>query len=154
MCAPAVALVAAGAAVQMAAQYRKGKFDAKIAENNAELARQQRNDVITRGAEEARGVEIEGRRTAAAAKTAVAASGVSGGSMDDLVALSSANAAVDAATVRSNAVRAAWGFKAEEQEHKARARESREAGLLGALGTGLSGGGQAASTYASAKAKD
>lgn len=150
MCAPA-ALMLAGTAVGAAAQYRQGKFDQKVALNNATIADYQRRDVIQRGAADAARVEAEGRRFASDARTNIAAGNVEGTALDKAVLESSYNAALDAARLRANAARAAWGLKNEEDELRARARDAKEAGFLGAFGTSLSGGAQAASMYASRK---
>jgi hypothetical protein len=147
MCAPAVAVMAAGTAISMYAQHRKGQAEGHVAENNAILARQQAGDAMVRGAEEARSAEIAGRNTASAARVAIGANGVTGGSTDDIAAVSAANSAMDAATIRANAAREAWGFKSEAKSQSHYAKDAKTAGMLGALGTGLSGAGSIMDAY-------
>jgi hypothetical protein len=151
MCAPAVIAMAAQTAIQMKAQKEQADYQAKVDENNAVLATRQANDAIQRGAYEARRMEIAGRRASASAAVAVEANGLSStsGTMANLVDQSRLNAAADADTIRANAAREAWGYKNETDELRERARQTRRAGFLGALGTGIAGAGSAASSYAS-----
>lgn len=139
-----------GAGLSAYGQYRQGQFDAQVARNNAQLAEYQAADALQRGASEARQIENEGRRIGESARVAIGANNVAGGSMDQLLAVSAAEAAQDAERVRANAARAAWGFRNEAADQRARARMAKQAGVLGALGTGLSGVGAATSLMAGA----
>jgi hypothetical protein len=150
----AVATVA-GAGASTYGQIQAGKYEAKVAENNAELAAAQRAAVLQQGQEEASQVEALGRRTGATAVAQMAASGVdtATGSAANVEAQSIANAAVDAETIRANAARAAWGLEAEEEEHLARAKMAKRASVLGGIATGVSGLGGALGVYGALRRK-
>jgi hypothetical protein len=141
----------AGAAISAYSQHQQAESEAEVARNNAKLAGMQRSDALRRGTWAASEVMAEGRRKTASARTAIAANGIDSttGSMADLLTASSINARIDADTVRANAVRAAWGFGNEADDHLARAHMAKRSGYLGALGTGLSGVGSAAGHYGS-----
>jgi hypothetical protein len=136
-------------AIQAMAQYKQGQYDQKVALNNAQLAEYERRDVIARGASEAELITREGRDTASAARAAIAAGNVEGPAVQSAVTQSLVNSALDAARVRSNAARRAWGYENEAQDLRGRAKQAKQAGILGAFGTGLSGGAQAYSAYKS-----
>lgn len=155
MCEPVtiatVGAIAAGTAISAYSQYKSGKFAEAQANTNATVAGYQRADAIQRGTYQAGEVMQEGRRVASSARAALAASGVDSntGSPSSTVTTSLVNAGVDAERVKSQAARQAWGFANEEQDLRAQARSARSAGILGSLGTGLSGIGTAAGTYRS-----
>lgn len=150
MCAPAVvagvtiAATVASTAVSIAGQQKGAKGQSEEAERNARLAEAQARDAKLRGAEEARRVELTGARMGAAATTRLAAGGVSGGTVDSPLTENLYNAEVDANRLRSNAAREAWGYEQQASGYKKQAGYIKEAGVLGSIGTGLSGLGSAA----------
>lgn len=150
MCAP-VAVAAVVAAMQAKSAKDQADYQAGVEKNNATLAEYARRDAIQRGAYEARDIEIAGRREGAAARTAAAASGVAGTSVDNAAMAATLYSAVDAARTKANAAREAWGFEAERDERKSRAEMLKRAGYLGAASAIGSGVGSAASSYAASR---
>lgn len=154
MCAPAVVALV-GAAVSAKQQMDAAEYQAGVDENNARISGYRRDDAIQRGAYDARRVEIEGKTASEALRSQIEGGGISStsGSAANAIATSRINAAADAARLRSNAAREAWGFANEEQDLRATSKFRKQAGYMGALGTGLSGVGQASSYYAQSKSK-
>lgn len=144
MCAPAVVGLAM-AGISAYQQNQAGKTEAEVARNNARLAGWQGTDAIQRGAHDARRVEIEGRRIGNDMRVGAGKNNIdsNSGSMANLITASNAAAGADADRLRSNAARAAWGYLGEEQDLLLRGRQARHAGYMGALGTAISGAGQA-----------
>ena len=143
---PAIAMVAtlASTAVGIASQVQQGEYQAKQAQHNAKVAGWQRSDAVQRGAQEASRFERAGR---SAAERGLAVGGAGGldttdGSIASLFDASAVNARLDAEAARASGHRQAWGFTNEAQDLQARARNARRAGILGGIGTGLSGFGQ------------
>lgn len=110
-------------------------------ERNREFAQRQRNDVIQRGEYDAARVEQAGNRVAESARAALGASGVSttAGTVPGLFDASRANAAADAARVRANARRAAWGFEVEREDMLQQKLDVVESTILGQAGNAIQG---------------
>lgn len=147
MCAPALipaiiggvgALASTGLGVK--GQLDESSFSAQQEENNAKLAMAQRADILQRGESQAARAEEEGREFASSAQAALATSGVIG-STQGLELKSRVSAAQDAAAIRGTAARQAFGFEQEAEQRRAQAKRTRHAGVLGAVGTGISGFG-------------
>lgn len=138
---------AVGTGLSIDAQTKQANQQARVAENNALLARYQQADVKRRAAFEANKALLAGRRTSEYAVTALStgAADPTSGSMSNLPGVSLMQSAVDAERIRTNAVRAAWGLESEVQDYQARAQSIREAGVIGSIGTGLAGLGRLAS---------
>lgn len=151
MCTPLGVATAAGVGLNAYAQYQKGQVDSATALANAKLADAQAADATARGAYKARDIEIAGRQEGAAMLAASSAGNVTGPSVDDSLAISAEKAARDATIVKANAAREAWGFKSEAASSRAAAASSRKAGLLGALGSSLSGAATVASVVGDKK---
>jgi hypothetical protein len=143
-----------GAGISAYGQYQAGQAEGEIAKNNATLARYEAADAKQRGVQGAAEVMAQGRRTAASARTVLAGSGVdmTVGAPASIPAVSMINAARDAARVKANEARRAWGAKNEAQDQMARAKIAKRAGVLTAAGTSLAGiggaAGAGAGTYA------
>lgn len=162
MCAPAVvgivsgvvsaAAAAAGTGAQIAAQRRSAAFQAAVQRNNARLAEFQQEDATQQAVHEEARVLQQGRRVAAAQTAVFGASGIDSttGTAADTMAASAATAAQDAASIRANAARAAWRMDIEVDSRRAQAREIKRAGVLGSIGSGLSGIGAVSSGISSA----
>ena len=143
----------AGAAVGAVSKYRAGQFNAQVARNNAQLAEWQRSDALQRGAFAAGAVRARGSAAAAAARARMASSGVDPtvGSAANVLAGQQVAIEQDVAMVQANALREAWGYENQAQDYRARSRMAREAGILGAIGTGVGGVGSAISAYGSVR---
>lgn len=148
------AVTVAGTALSIGAQLKRGQAESEAAKQNALLIQQQRSDALRLGASDARRAEIEGRKVAGGAKTAIAKNGIElSGSASNLVSASEASAQADAATARANAARKAFGLDIEEDNVRRRGAAARQAGVLGSLGTGLSAIGKVGSFYVSESKK-
>lgn len=140
--------MAVGTGISLYAKHQAGNYEAKVAENNAALARQQQGLAMQQGVSDASAIKAAGRQVGASAETAIAANGVEGtsGSMGNIFEINAATAAMDAERARANAARAAWGFGNEAQDATARAKMTRKATLLGGIGEGVGAAGSIAST--------
>jgi len=150
--------VAAGAAIASAGvkiygDVQAGRYQTKVAENNAKLAEGQAASEAVRGAQEASAIEAQGRAAGAQALAATAASGIETtvGSGAAIQAASTVNAMQDAEVARSNAARRAWGYLNEAQDLRAEKGMIRRGSVLTGIGTGLSGVGQAVGSFAGVK---
>ncbi len=141
----AVGQLQAGDAAAKAANY-----NAAVARNNQIIAEQQAQDALKRG----QIAEDEQRRKTAqirgAQRASLAASGVAldQGAPLDILGDTAAFGELDALTIRNNADREAYGYRvqgmnfaAEAGLADARAGAARQAGMIGAAGTLLSGAG-------------
>lgn len=101
----------------------------------------QARDVVRRGQADSGAAKMEGTKVIAEQKTAIAAAGVdpSVGSAADLAGASRANSELDAATIRNNAAREAWGLQAQAKELTKQGDRARQAGKYGAIGGVLGG---------------
>lgn len=128
---------------------QSGRYNARVAENNAKIASWKRADVIRQGAEQASLIRAAGRRAEGSAIAATAANGIDTtvGSGAAAIATSGVNAELDAIQAKANAARAAWGLQNQAQDLQAQARLIRRSSILGAVGQGLGGAGSALSVY-------
>jgi hypothetical protein len=144
MCEPStiglVAASAAGATVGIVGAVQSGAAQAKIADNNAELARLQQKDALVRGEQAASIVRARGRQIESSAIASIAANAIetTTGSAAGVLASTAIATEQDAETVKANATREAWGFGQQAQNLTAQATEVRRSSILGAVGTGLS----------------
>jgi len=122
------------------AAYQKTMFDI-----NASQAELQADDAIRRGDKDAQKATLQGRQTIGAQRAALAAQGieVDSGTALELQADTRVAAAQDAMTIRNNAWREAWGFKAEALNASLQGRMSTIAGNARANATMTTGGIQA-----------
>lgn len=160
-----IATVASFAGTVMGAvgQYQQGQaaaaqaeYNAAVARNNQIISEQQAQDALKRGqiAEEQKRRETSaliGRQRATLAASGVA---LDQGNPLDILGDTAQFGELDALTIRNNADREAYGYRvqgmnfaAEAGLNDARAAASRQAGLMGAAGTLLSGAGNAADRW-------
>ena len=146
---PAIISLATAAAGAVA-QAKAGDAAGRQAEQQALLAGYQRTDEARRASLAAGAQRSLGRQYASAGVAAAAAGGVSStsGSTADLIAQSTMRAEQNAETIRSNAARSAWGSGIEQEQILQGGRNARRSGMLTAIGTGVSGIGQAVGAYA------
>lgn len=151
MCTPAaipavisLAATAAGTGAQIAAQKRSASHQAAVQRNNAQLAGYERESAVQQSAAAAARAQQQGRRVASTARVTLGKAGVdyTTGTPADEIAEIQATSELDRARLRARAVRSAWAFDTEIDSRKSQARESERAGVLGALGSGLSGLGR------------
>ncbi len=169
MCEPTTIAIASlgasvlGTAVGAYGQYQAGqaqagqaRYQAQVAENNRVISEQQARDAEMRG----QLAENERRRQTGALigrqRTALAANGVlvDDGSALDITSDTAALGEVDALTLRANAAREAYGYRAQGNNfgaeaglQRARASSAATAGAVGAGATLLSGAGTVADRW-------
>jgi hypothetical protein len=132
------------------AQAGQARYQAQVAQNNRIIAEQQARDAEMRGqmAEDAR--RYQTRALIGRQRTALAANGVmvDDGSALDITSDTAAQGEVDALTLRANAAREAYGYRAQGSNfladaglQRARADAAIPASMVGAGATLLSGAG-------------
>jgi hypothetical protein len=128
-----------GSALQMAGGVFTGIQRWKADQYNAKIDRMSAQDALARGQLPESMARARGTRTVGAASAAYASGGVDvkSGSAVDVAAGTRGLSALDAATVRFNALREAYGYNLKAQQSDAAAAPD----LIGSL---LTGGGQAA----------
>lgn len=121
---------------------RRGRYEQSVANTNAALAEMQADDAERRGGLAALRHQGETRTLIGAQRAAGAASGVdlSSGSIADLQAEAAFLGELDALTIRNNAAREAWGYRAEAAGLRDAGRAARQAGEFGAYQSLLAGG--------------
>lgn len=109
------------------AERSQAEFQAAVGENNATMADNSANDAILRGSEEANRARREGRKVAGTQRAVLAGNGVDvkTGVAAALQDETGYFAEADATTIRNNAARAAWGFRAEAQDYRSNAQMAR-----------------------------
>ena len=119
---------------------QQGKFQSKIAKNNAIIEKQKRDDAIERGKTEEQNYRrqiagIKGEQRAAMAANNVSLdSDTSMGIIEDTAQVGE----MDALTIRANAAREGWGYDVSATNALASSKMHKQAGRLNAAGTVLS----------------
>lgn len=151
MCDPltiAATTLAAGTAYSAYGQYQAGKYNAAVAETNAELAELSAQDAERRGTAEAARYRMNIRSLQGRQRAAIGSAGIErSGSALDILTDTAAIGELDLATIRSNAAREAFGFRTQGLNYRAQGRLDRFAGRTGAIGTILGGASRAAGLY-------
>lgn len=167
MCEPltiaTLAVTAIGGVMQAQGQAQAGKaandaakYQAKVAENNAILARRSKEDALARGAEAEARQRAQGRLLLGKQRAAFASNGVDVGSdsVADIQASQAGLNELDALTVRANAQREAAGYEMEAYNYtaqgqmlRAQGAQQEAAGKGAAMGTLLSTGASVGSQW-------
>lgn len=155
MCGPVALMVAStliGGVGQVAsanANASAANYSAKVNEQNAQFAERRSRDALLRGAEEERKVAQEGGQLKGQQVAQMAAAGLDlgFGSPLDVLVDTTTGIELDKARVRRNAdleaddfATQAWSYRAQGSLDRAKAKNARTAGMIGAAGTILSGG--------------
>lgn len=153
MCSPLLIMAGAtliGGAMQGSAQREAANAEARAAETNAAIADAQAEQARQIGNLEEQKVLREVRRTLGAQRAAFGAGNVDPamGTALDLQAETAREGAIDAMTVRANAMRQAWGFQSEASQYREGARVSRRAGQMAQRTTLLTSASRAYGQYA------
>ncbi|HEX6215291.1 MAG TPA: hypothetical protein VFZ38_10755 [Vicinamibacterales bacterium] len=152
MCDPVsatVALTAVAGGFAAKSQLDAGKAQAKIANQNAEMAEVQSADRARVGLIEEERVRQQVRRAVGAQRAGLAANGVEIGSGTAL-SLQTDTAGlgeVDAYLARNNALREAWGLRVDASNSRNQARVAKVGSRNQAIGTVLSTGANAFGSY-------
>ena len=165
MCVAAIGVIASvasaavgamGAIQQANAASASANYQAQVNQNNAILAERNAEDARKRGEVEAQEHQrqvsaLRGRQTAAMAANGV---DITSGSPLNILADTSQMGALDTKTIRNNAQREALGyesqgmnFKAEAGLNRMQAKSAKTAGMIGAVGSVVSGFGQVADKW-------
>jgi len=143
----AVAMIGLGAGVNASAQKSAGKSQQALANYNADINDIKANDALARGFNEETRHRLGTRKLIGSQRAAFAASGVDITDMDstavNVFADTAALSEIDALTIRSNAAREAWGYRAQAQDDRARGVVAKQTGDNQALGTLIGAGSQA-----------
>lgn len=139
----AAGLMAAGFALQAYGQYQSGqkraralRYEAQIAQRNAQAARKQAFD-------EAQQQQIQATKVIGEAKAGYAAAGVKGGSVDAVMRESAINAEFDRLNILFGGDVRAADFMSESQQKRMAATDIERASLLDVLSTGFMAAGSA-----------
>jgi hypothetical protein len=155
MCNPALipaAIALVGAGVSAHSQHQQGKFQAKVAQQNADLAAFDEADAKRRGAVAEERHREKVRAMIGAQRAAFGANNVmtNSGTPLGLLAETAQMGEEDALMIRNNAAREAYGVGVERVNSRTRARMYRRGGSQDAAGTALAGGANAYGMWASA----
>lgn len=146
----ATSAITAGAALYGAyAQNEAGRQQQKIANRNAELLDASAADAIQRGEEQARQVKRQARSLRGRQRAAAAGGGVdvNSGTALDLQEETTALGEIDAATLRKNAFREAWGIRMQASNQREAGAFAKRTGRNQAIGTLIGGAGQTYKDY-------
>lgn len=137
----------AGTAMTAYGQIQQGEAAQKAAEYNAEVANMQAKDAINRGNIEAEKQRLKAQQVAGAQRAAMGASGaqVDSGSFADILLDTATTGEKDAQTIRTNAMRQAWGLESQAEIDLYQGKQAKQAAYMQAGGTLLTGTATAAS---------
>lgn len=135
--------------VQAYGQRQQAKYEAEVATQNAKIADMQAENAKQIGNIEEERQRARVRQMIATQRASFAANNVDTGTGTALEVLgdTAGYGYADATQIRSNALREAWGFKVDAANSRGRAQAARYNGRIGALGTLLTTGAQAAGQF-------
>lgn len=157
----AIAAITGGMALMQAGQTysqanavkSQGQYQSQIYDSNARMANLQAEDAINRGNKEANNVKRQTRVLIGSQRAAMAAQGIDlgVGSALDIQEETAALGAEDALTIKNNAWREAWGYKAQANDYSSKSQYTKLATKNEYQNTILTGGmniaKDAATTY-------
>lgn len=129
------------AGVQTAQTQRAiGRYNAEVAENNAQVAEQQARDANIRGARKADEQRLKTKLMIGKQRASLAAQGVTLDSETslDILGDTAMFGAMDEETIRTDAAREAWGYQVQATNYRNQGRLDRWTGNMQARGTLLS----------------
>lgn len=140
MAVAAVAAMAAGSGLSAIGSIYQGQANENVAKFNAQVANQNAESVIGQGKELARRALVNSRKMLGAERAGFAAAGVTQtGSAQWVMRNSAAQGELDALTIQNNAATKAIAFKNEAMLDTQRGRTAKTAGQLGAASELLHG---------------
>jgi hypothetical protein len=141
--------MAASTAVSMKAQSDQAAVTSGIARNNATMAEYAAEDAQRKGEQDAMEVQRRAAALKSAQRVGAAAHGLDlgYGTPADLQDQTDFFAQEDVNTVRNNARKDAWGYRAQGQNYRTQASAAQSNGQLAVMGTMLGGAGQVASKW-------
>jgi len=149
MCEPAtiaiagLAMGAAGAGISAYGQYQAGKYQQKVAQNNARVADMQAAQRLDQAGEEKRKLGLQVADIRGKGRVAYAGGNVAlgSGSVLDWDADLTESAVLDYNSIDYNAALDVWGLQNQAQNLRAEGDMARRAGTMGAVATLISGSG-------------
>lgn len=153
MCSPAaipvvLSLVGTGAAIR--SQQQNTAFEEGIADRNAQQAGAMAQDAVARGE-----IAVQNQRNRVSAimgsqRAGIGASGIQNdtGTTGDVVTQTAALGELDAQTIRANALREAWGYKAQGTNFKLQSQLDQTEGQNAVTGSLITGAARAYGIYA------
>lgn len=136
----AIGMMMVGTGVAAGSAHAAGKYNKRVADQNAAAAEFQAEDAIIRGAEEEKVMRERIRGAIGTARVSYAGQGVdvSSGSAVDLQASIADAGERDALTIRNNAAREAWGYRVQAVDFRNRGKLDQYKGNVQAFNTVLS----------------
>lgn len=134
-----------GAYAESQALKTQGKYEQAQAETNARLSDMQAEDAIRRGDKDAKNYGAKVKQTIGAQRARMAAQGIEidDGSALDIQGDTAAIGAEDVMTIKNNAWREAWGFRAQSNQFRTEGRFANHRARTMAKQTLITGGIQA-----------
>lgn len=153
MCNPAavqIGLTLAAATYTGVQQHAQGQYQEAVQNNNAQVAEGQAKDAVKRGDVAAQKQVQNTQQIQGAQRAAIGASGVESdtGTTGQILTQTAQYGALDAAQIRANALREAWGYKAQASNYQAQGQLDKLSGDNAATGTILNGVVKAYGSYA------
>lgn len=144
----AVVLSVAGSGLSAYSQYQAGQYNSELMENNAILARRAAVDAAQRGQGEGSRALMAGSRVIGTGRAIAGHSGVDvqSESVLDSIGTTRAVSALDAETIRTNALREALGLSTQASNFEAQGRLAEYQAAFGATSTLISGAASAMGT--------
>jgi hypothetical protein len=141
-----------GTATEAYGRVQIGKQQQAIARVNADLARQDAQEVIAQSGRDQVRLDRQRKQVIGSQQAAIASNNVTtSGTALDLLSDTDAIYSADAATLRNNAARQAWGLQTEAQLDSFAGSASRRNANAGALRTIATGGLETTDSYLRAK---
>lgn len=153
MCSPAVIPIVTtlvGTGLQMRAQAQNASFQQGIADRNAQQASLAAQDAVARGEVAVQNQRNRVRGIMGSQRAAIGASGVLNdtGTTGDVLTQTATLGEFDAQTIRANALREAWGYKAQGANFKLQGQLDQMEGQSDQLGSLITGASRAYGIYA------
>ncbi len=138
-----------GAGTQALGQFEEGQYRQKLGKVNAQLAEEAAGDATIRGQQQAGQARMEASADIGEMRAAYGASGVDGSVGSPINAMADVRlvSETDAAIIRNNAAREAWGYRVEATRATEEGRLAGERGRYQAAGTLLGGAGDFVAGY-------
>lgn len=137
----AVVMMGVGAGMSAGAASSAGRYNKKIADQNAYVAELQAADALDRGREDENLMRERIRSAIGSSRVAYASQGVDVaiGSAVDLQAAIASAGEKDALTIRNNAAREAWGYRVQAVNQRSQGKLAQFQGDMQAANTVLGG---------------
>lgn len=137
-----IALAAASTAIQAMGAMEAAAAKKREADYNAQVADMKAKDAINRGNIEAEAQRTKTAKVSGAQRAAMGASGavVDSGSFGDILLDTATTGEKDAQTIRTNAMREAWGYENQSESYTLAGQRAETEGTWAAAGSLITGG--------------